>query len=998
MVSVTNESLDVSCRATAHTVQFFLIHNHPVSKLIEGIPHSLAHLENVAASISWDHYLRFLNNTRQILPDSQWHNLCDHYTDSPYLRSMLAAGGFWFSPNKYYLWALGSKGNIISKMFQSLTTNIVKMTHQEGIFEIQVREGYTLAPSCFWDAIALGIRGTTRLFGMPPYLSVEWEPIDRGARFTTRFSSHRSIFGYVKPFLASIFRRDHNQNLRVSQLYYESRERWLQEEIEKRQAIEIALRQSETQHRVLMEAAPEAILVYDLDQDRIITANRNAEVLLGQNQEHLKTMSIFTCVAFPESLSTPQALLAMVEENSGVNSYLHEFEFARPDGSVVPCEARLVRLPSESQTLLRVSITDISVRKQTEKELMRARDAAIETSQQLSQREQEVTAYANRLREAVELTNFGIFDHDHRANVIYRSPEILKIYGWLGGSSNDPYHFLQYIHEDDRETVLNDIQRSHNPSGRSHFRHTYRFKHPSGQLIWCEAQATTIFEETENGRVPLRTVGAVIDITDSVKREESLANSKRQLRAILESTSEGVFSLDVDLCYLTFNRHHFERMKEAYGTEISIGSCFLDHISVVRDRELAYANLKKALKGKRFVVDQQYGDSGRMRTSYEATFNPMKNDSGEVVGVAVFARDISQQLRSRDTLRELEEVQHLAIEASLLGVWKFSTYSHLFTLDERSQKLLAFDRAEVGEAEFESRIHPEDLVEVGDKLNQLNEAPAEGSVKINHRLLLPDGSCRWVRTCATRSSRTSIVDGSDEVWLIGTMADITEHEQTSLLLAASLQEKEAMLKEIHHRVKNNLQVISSLLSLQAFDFKNDQVEQFSLESQRRIRAMALVHEMLYQSESLAKIDMNEYVQRLCTNLIQSYGPEKANIVRFVDDLQLGLEQALPIGLILSELAANAFKHAFPSDSSGKGTGSTRGSQGTIQIELRRMLSGFTLLSVSDNGVGLPTEFDIESEKSLGLKLVHLLTRQIGGQLSVINAAGTTFTIEIPHEN
>lgn len=997
MVSVKNESLDVSCRTTAHTVHFFIRRNYPLSSLMSGVPHSLAHLENIAASISWEHYLQFLRNTRQALSDSQWRDLCENYSDSPYLRSMMAAGGFWFSPINLFVWAIGPKGNIINRMFRCLTTEIIKTDPVEAIFEIRLREGYEPAIESFWDAITLGMRGSSRVFGMPPYLDVRWSPIDRGASFVIKFPGKWSLFGYIKPLLGKLLNRERYKNRQFNLLYYESRERWLQEEIEKRQTIQNALRESETQHRVLMEAAPEAILVYDLDQDRIITANRNAEVLLGQNQEQMKTTSIFALVAFPNGLSTPQALLAAVEENSGVDSYLHEFEFARPNGSVVPCEARLVRLPSESQILIRLSITDLSVRKQTEMELMRARDAAIETSRKLSQREQEVTAYANRLREAVELTNFGIFDHDHRANVIYRSPEILKIYGWLGGNSNDPYDFLKHIHEDDRETVLNDIQLSHDPNGRPHFRHTYRFKHPSGQLIWCEAQATTIFAETENGRVPLRTVGAVIDITESVKREESLATSKRQLRAILDSTSEGVFSLDKDLCYLTFNRNHSERMKEAYGAEISPGNCILDHITVASDRELVHASLSKALQGKRFVVNQQYGDASRMRTFYEATFNPMSNDSGDVVGVAVFARDISQQLRSRDTLRELEEVQHLAIEASLLGVWKFSTYSHLFTLDDRSQKLLEFDRPEIGEAEFESRIHPEDRLEVGEKLDQLRKSQAEGSLKINHRLLLPDGSCRWVRTCATRSSRTSIMDGSEEVWLIGTMADITEHEQTSFLLAASLQEKEAMLKEIHHRVKNNLQVISSLLSLQAFDFNNDQVEQFSLESQRRIRAMALVHEMLYQSESLAKIDMNEYVQRLCTNLIQSYGPEKANILRSVDDLQLGLEQALPIGLILSELAANAFKHAFPSENSGTGGDRTRRAHGTIQIELHRMLSGSTLLSVSDNGVGLPKAFDIESEKSLGLKLVQLLTRQIGGQLSVINAAGTTFAIEIPHE-
>lgn len=195
-----------------------------------------------------------------------------------------------------------------------------------------------------------------------------------------------------------------------------------------------------------------------------------------------------------------------------------------------------------------------------------------------------------------------------------------------------------------------------------------------------------------------------------------------------------------------------------------------------------------------------------------------------------------------------------------------------------------------------------------------------------------------------------------------------------------------MLKEIHHRVKNNLQVISSLLSLQASDVSNSEVQQFSLESQRRVRAMALVHEMLYQAESLAMIDMQGYVDKLCTNLIQSYGPEKASIIPVVEELHLGLDQALPIGLILSELAANAFKHAFPD-----------GRHGQINIELRRMLDSDILLSVTDNGVGLPANVSMFEETSLGLRLVNLLTRQLRGQLTISGTLGANFTIEIPHE-
>ncbi|MFO0939316.1 MAG: PAS domain S-box protein [Pirellulales bacterium] len=777
------------------------------------------------------------------------------------------------------------------------------------------------------------------------------------------------------------------QTLAVHQTYLEGRESWLRDEIAERLIVEQALRVSEAQYRSMMESAPEAILVYDVDLKRIVASNRNAEVLFGLGRESLYKMSLFDLIQPNVLIEQDRNLSHCLDDALAGETSVLEFVYRRPDGSEIPCEARLVQIPSDITQLFRVSVTDISARKKIKQELIKTRDEAVATAARLKEREQELSVYANRLREAIQLTNTGIFDHDHRTSKIYRSPEIQRIYGMSSEVSEQPYDFMEYVHEDDRERIREDIRASHDPNGAGQFHHVYRVITGAGKLICCEVHATTTFEQTEHGRIPVRTVGALMDVTDRIEREQSLSNSRRQMEAILESNYDSVFSLDSSFRYLAFNRFFCEKMRLAYGVEIELGRSMLDCITVESDRQQVQSSVRRALQGERVVIIDQFGEVGKLRTTFEMTFTPMKDHSEHVFGVAVFARDISGQLQSQEALRELEEFQHLAIEASLLGIWKYSSRSKLFTLDERSRKLLGLGESVVNSSELQSRIHPDDLEKVLEYFQRLANPNDLGDFKLEHRLLLPDGNCKWVAIGAVRFVKKSQVDATDETWFIGTLADISELQRTSQLLSTSLQEKEAMLKEIHHRVKNNLQVISSLLSLQASDASSHEVRQFSLESQRRIRAMALVHEMLYQSDSLAQIDMRGYVEKLCTTLIQSYGQEKATIIPAVGDLHLPLDQALPIGLILSELVANAFKHAFPdSDQHGR-----------ISIELRKMLDGNILLSVTDDGIGLPEDLGLIEESSLGLRLVNLLARQLRGQLTVNRSIGASFTIEIPHE-
>ncbi|MDZ7261537.1 MAG: ATP-binding protein, partial [candidate division KSB1 bacterium] len=226
--------------------------------------------------------------------------------------------------------------------------------------------------------------------------------------------------------------------------------------------------------------------------------------------------------------------------------------------------------------------------------------------------------------------------------------------------------------------------------------------------------------------------------------------------------------------------------------------------------------------------------------------------------------------------------------------------------------------------------------------------------------------------------------------IVCTGRDITERKQAEDQIKASLKEKELLLKEIHHRVKNNLQVISSLLNLQAGYIKDTQALELFQESQNRIKSMALIHEKLYRSQNLAKIDFKEYIHNLTNYLFRSYRAFSNNIVPKikVDNIYLGIDTAIPCGLIINELVSNAMKHAFPAGKTGK-----------IWINFsattNRRHSDKLVLSVRDNGVGFPRDLDFRNTESLGLQLVNTLTKQLKGTIELDRSRGTKFKITFP---
>jgi PAS domain S-box-containing protein len=218
------------------------------------------------------------------------------------------------------------------------------------------------------------------------------------------------------------------------------------------------------------------------------------------------------------------------------------------------------------------------------------------------------------------------------------------------------------------------------------------------------------------------------------------------------------------------------------------------------------------------------------------------------------------------------------------------------------------------------------------------------------------------------------------------LRDISAKKRIERRLQESLAEKEVLLREIHHRVKNNLQIISSLFMLQARRVGDQEVLNILKDSQHRIQSMALIHEKIYESEGLTQVGFDRYIHELVADIRDSYHQDayRVTLEFSLDPVKLDIDTAIPCALILNELVSNSLKHAF--------VGRT---EGTLSIDLRYLEKNQLLLSVRDDGIGLPESFSLQNQKSLGIRLVSMLIRQLHGELSMSLESGTCFEIKFP---
>jgi PAS domain S-box-containing protein len=391
---------------------------------------------------------------------------------------------------------------------------------------------------------------------------------------------------------------------------------------------------------------------------------------------------------------------------------------------------------------------------------------------------------------------------------------------------------------------------------------------------------------------------------------------------------------------------------------------------------------------------------------------------GQETSIMAHAIDISERRKAEEALRMINERYRLVTRATQDAIWDWDLKTNGVYYGEGYITLFGYDLTQPTYEQWADNIHPEDRERVIGNLQRMAACSQNKEWTIEYRFRCSDGSYKFVkdRGYAIHDEQGQVIR------MTGALSDITEQktseqllkqfnaeleakvtqktarlattltkmqqemlarEQVEANLNQSLQEKEVLLKEIHHRVKNNMAIISGLLSLQARHSRQEEVKALLNESQQRIKSMALIHELLYQHRNLSRIHFQKYIQELIEGISYSFRGRGTEVVLEIDAdaADLDIVQAIPCGLILNELITNCYKYAFEGKPVGK-----------INVDFKHN-RGYYTLQVTDNGKGLPPGFGTGQMKTLGMQLVTQLVRQLGGSLHSRSQNGAQFRID-----
>jgi PAS domain S-box-containing protein len=343
-------------------------------------------------------------------------------------------------------------------------------------------------------------------------------------------------------------------------------------------------------------------------------------------------------------------------------------------------------------------------------------------------------------------------------------------------------------------------------------------------------------------------------------------------------------------------------------------------------------------------------------------------------------REAAERLRD-EALTRLK----MALKFSNVGLWDWDIVTNRDFLSKEWKSQLGFEEDELEGTykEWVDRIHPEDK----DRVIQINQQYLDNEIPnydVEFRLKHKDGSYRWIQS----TGEVLLDENQKPVRMLGCHIDITERKNAEMQILKALNEKEVLLREVHHRVKNNLQIITSLLTLQENDVQSPEFKEMLAEIRNRVRAMAYIHENLLESDNLELIDMAGYLSNLGVSLIQTFNiaDDQLDLVLNIDKTALSIDVATAIGQIVNELVSNSLKHGLVDDR-----------KNVLAIELNCTDESQCQLVVRDNGVGLPKDFDWRNSDRLGLRLVRMLVEnQLEGRIELDSTAGCRFVITFPN--
>ena len=569
-----------------------------------------------------------------------------------------------------------------------------------------------------------------------------------------------------------------------------------------------------------------------------------------------------------------------------------------------------------------------------------------------------------------------LYDLEKQKNV-YVNQQITKILGYTPAEIQEmgDQFFSLLMHPQDLARISEHLARLEQSKDKEVFELEYRMKDRQGNWHWLLSQ-DTIFARTCEGKVK-QILGTATDITERKQVEKNLKLSEDALAA----SSNGIIIADATQPNFPtiYVNPAFEQITGYTAAEI-IGKNAL-FLPDAQSNPSELARLKNTLEAQAncTVVLRNYRQDGTFFWN-ELSVSPIYDSDQKLSYFLGVQNDITVSKKIQKNLESTTSRLSTLMENLQLGVLVKDdldqivlinqAFCDLFDIDIIPASLIGADGSIFAQEYQDLFANPQEFIQ------RHQEIKRQRKIITNEEISLADGRI------FERDYIPINVDGNHQghLWMY---RDISERKEAEQKILTSLKEKEILLKEIHHRVKNNLYVISSLLNLQSHSLEDEKILALFRDSQRRIQTMAMIHEQLYQSNDLGKINFAEYLERLVNNLFISY-QQSAEIIPVLDveSVYLNLETAIPCGLLINELVTNCFKHAFPKNCSG-----------TIKLQLRVIADKQLQLIVSDNGIGIPTGVNWEESPSLGLRLVRILAQQLDACLTLDNSQpGTSFSL------
>jgi PAS domain S-box-containing protein len=468
------------------------------------------------------------------------------------------------------------------------------------------------------------------------------------------------------------------------------------------------------------------------------------------------------------------------------------------------------------------------------------------------------------------------------------------------------------------------------------------------------------------------------EIIERRKLMKELLRTEKFTKSIIDSSLDMIVATDID-----YNINEFNKAAEqtfGYNKEELLGK----HISLLYSDRSEFMKVKERIdRGERVALDIVNRKKDRSLFISLLSASVLRNEEGEIIGAMGVSRDITASRKAEEELRLSEERHRAIYDQAYVGIARIAKMGRFLLVNQRLSEMIGYAPDELYKKTFYELVLES---EVESSLQSWDDLLSGKITNFSKEQTYVRNDGRHINANVTVSLVRDANDAPN--YFVAVFEDITERRENDKRLQDSLREKEVLLKEVHHRVKNNMQVISSILNLQSSYIDDEKALSILRESQDRIKSMSFVHESLYQSDTLSEVDFAEYIRNIATNLYHSYGRPQGGIdLQFdLEPVFINLDTSIPCGLVINELVSNALKYAFEGRE-----------KGTIGIHLSRLNEKMLRLRVEDNGVGLPENFDVDTAESLGLQLVTTLATQVSGTLTTERDNGTRFTLDFKEQ-